>query len=114
MCPPVDTATQTFASAIAGGGEHEFTVDTRYVDVEPIGEGAYGVVCEAKDGGDGGAPVAIKLVRPTEDVLQLRCTRASSRSCSTLGSTRTRTSSASAASCARPAARSATGATCTW
>ena len=74
VCPPVDTATQTFASAIAGGGEHEFTVDTRYVDVEPIGEGAYGVVCEAKDGGDGGAPVAIKLVRPTEDVLQLRCT----------------------------------------
>ena len=66
VCPAVPTTSVDI-------DEQSFEVEARYADVEVIGEGAYGLVCMATDSADGGKGVAIKKVRPTSDVLQLRC-----------------------------------------
>jgi len=46
-------------------GQH-FDVGPRYVDLNYIGEGAYGMVCSAKDTTNGNAQVAIKKISPFE------------------------------------------------
>lgn len=61
-----------------GRGERRtpFVLPERYSNLEPIGEGAYGVLVVATDAlAPAGASrqVAIKRVRPTADALQLRC-----------------------------------------
>ena len=64
LCPAVPTLSIEL-------DDQTFVVEEGYSKVKVIGEGAYGLVCMATDGE--GKDVAIKKVRPTSDVLQLRC-----------------------------------------
>ena len=64
VCPAVPTTSIEIE-------DQTFVVEAGYTEVKMIGEGAYGLVCMAKDAD--GKDVAIKKVRPTADVLQLRC-----------------------------------------
>lgn len=132
-CPPLQTR-----EVEAGGAP--FVVESRYADLDPIGEGAYGCICAAVDERDG-AEVAIKRVRPAADALQLvrDATRtlcvplrpsalsvaarararsaaafASWRSSATSAATRTRSCSGFARSSRPPAAILPTGASSTW
>lgn len=71
-CPPLETREVKLGGGTQSAAGTGFTIETRYGDVELIGEGAFGMVCAATDTMDG-SRVAIKKMRPTEDVLQLRC-----------------------------------------
>ena len=55
-----------------------FEIDKKYVPIKPIGKGAYGVVCSAKDS-ETGAKVAIKKIANAFDNVCLLYTSPSPR-----------------------------------